>query len=70
MTITSIGKEHDEMDKALLKQKPFYLSDEDIAWVESTRDSMSVDEKVGQLFCACFYIRSSSCEVTTESQSL
>ncbi len=53
MTITSIGKEHDEMDKALLKQKPFYLSDEDIAWVESTRDSMSVDEKVGQLFCAC-----------------
>ncbi len=33
-----------------LKAKPFYLSDEQIAWVEATRASMSEDEKIGQLF--------------------
>lgn len=33
-----------------LKAKPFYLSDEDIAWVEKTRDSMSFEDKLGQLF--------------------
>ncbi len=33
-----------------LKAKPYYLSDEDIAWVESTIASMSDEEKVGQLF--------------------
>ncbi len=33
-----------------LKAAPFYLSDEDIAWVEATRESLSVDEKLGQLF--------------------
>ena len=34
-----------------LKAKPFYLSDEDIAWVEETLASMTLEEKVGQLFC-------------------
>ncbi|WP_141336297.1 glycoside hydrolase family 3 protein [Paenibacillus sp. tmac-D7] len=34
-----------------LKQKPFYLTDEDISWVEQTLASMTPDEKVGQLFC-------------------
>ena len=34
-----------------LKAKPFYLSDEDITWVESTLASMTLEEKVGQLFC-------------------
>lgn len=34
-----------------LRGKPFYLSDEDIAWVESTLAEMTDDEKVGQLFC-------------------
>jgi len=34
-----------------LKNKPFYLSDEDIAWVDSTLSSMTLEEKVGQLFC-------------------
>ena len=34
-----------------LRAKPFYLSDEDIAWVEDTLASMTLDEKVGQLFC-------------------
>ena len=33
------------------KEKPFYLTDEDIAWVETTLASMSLEEKIGQLFC-------------------
>ncbi len=33
-----------------LKAKPFYLSDEDIKWVEETKDSLTLDEKLGQLF--------------------
>ncbi len=33
-----------------LKEKPFCLSDEALNWVEETIASMSVDEKVGQLF--------------------
>ena len=33
-----------------LKEKPFYLNDEGIKWVEETIDSMSLEEKVGQLF--------------------
>lgn len=33
-----------------LKEKPFYLSDEAIQWVEKTIASMTPDEKVGQLF--------------------
>ena len=34
-----------------LKAKPFYLSDEDIAWVESTLASLTEKEKIQQLFC-------------------
>lgn len=34
-----------------LKGNPFYLSDEDIRWVEETLAGMSEEEKVGQLFC-------------------
>ena len=33
-----------------LKARPYYLSDEDIGWVESTIAAMSDEEKVGQLF--------------------
>ena len=33
------------------KAKPFYLADEDIAWVMDTFGSMSLDEKCGQVFC-------------------
>lgn len=33
-----------------LRANPYYLSDEDISWVESTIASMSDEEKVGQLF--------------------
>ena len=38
-----------------LKGKPFYLSDTDIEWVEQTLSAMTVDEKVGQLFCMVTY---------------
>lgn len=33
-----------------LKGKPFYLSDEDIVWVENTYNNMTLEEKIGQLF--------------------
>ncbi|MBP0723803.1 glycoside hydrolase family 3 protein [Bacillus sp. RG28] len=34
-----------------LKGNPFYLTDQDIAWVNKTLSSMTTEEKVGQLFC-------------------
>ena len=33
-----------------LREKPYYLTDEDIAWVKNTIAGMSDEEKVGQLF--------------------
>lgn len=33
-----------------LREKPYYLNDEDLSWVENTIASMSDEEKVGQLF--------------------
>ncbi|MBP3217484.1 MAG: glycosyl hydrolase, partial [Lachnospiraceae bacterium] len=33
-----------------LKEKPFYLTDSQIEWVEETIQSMTEDEKIGQLF--------------------
>ncbi|WP_373264880.1 hypothetical protein [Hungatella hathewayi] len=33
-----------------LKEKPFYLNEEQIQWVEDMLASMTEDEKVGQLF--------------------
>ncbi|NTV89802.1 MAG: glycoside hydrolase family 3 protein [Clostridiales bacterium] len=33
-----------------LKAKPFFLNDEDIRWVEETKASLTMDEKVSQLF--------------------
>ena len=38
-----------------LKGKPFYLKDEDIQWVEYTLHEMSLEEKIGQLFCPIGY---------------
>ena len=38
-----------------LKAKPFYLGDEQIAWVQETLAAMSLEEKVGQLFCPISY---------------
>ena len=34
-----------------LREKPFYLSDREVVWVEETVKSLSIKEKVGQLFC-------------------
>lgn len=33
-----------------LKEKPYCLNDEQIQWVEDTIASMTVEEKIGQLF--------------------
>lgn len=33
------------------KEKPFYLNDEDIEWVEQTLASMALEEKIAQMFC-------------------
>lgn len=33
-----------------LKKKPYNLSDEQIQWVEDTIASMTIEEKIGQLF--------------------
>ena len=38
-----------------LKGKPFNLSDSQIRWVMETLKSMSVDEKIGQLFTFVTY---------------
>lgn len=38
-----------------LKAKPFYLTDEDINWVNSTLSAMTEEEKIGQLFCLITY---------------
>jgi beta-N-acetylhexosaminidase len=34
-----------------LKGKPFYLSENDIRWVIETKADMTIEEKIGQLFC-------------------
>lgn len=34
-----------------LKAKPFYLKDEDLRWVETSLAGMTLEEKIGQLFC-------------------
>lgn len=34
-----------------VKSSPFFLTEEQAAWVESTRDSLSREEKAGQMFC-------------------
>lgn len=38
-----------------LKAKPFYLKDEDVAWVENTITGMTTEEKIGQLFINLFF---------------
>ncbi len=34
-----------------LKVNPFFLSDQDVEWVDNTLAEMSTEEKIGQLFC-------------------
>jgi beta-N-acetylhexosaminidase len=43
------------MQKVNLKAKPYYLSDEDIAWVENTISDMTTEEKISQLFINLFH---------------
>lgn len=38
-----------------LKTAPFHLSDYDIKWVENTLEQMTLEEKIGQLFCPIGY---------------
>jgi len=38
-----------------LKEKPFYLTDEDIKWVSETLADMTDEEKTAQLFCLIAY---------------
>ena len=47
--IISKGVIH-RMTKVDLKAKPYHLSDEDIKWVQDTINSMTIEEKIGQLF--------------------
>lgn len=37
-----------------LKANPFFLDDESISWVYATLDKMTLEEKVGQLFCVLY----------------
>lgn len=34
-----------------LREAPFYLDDEGVQWVEETLSAMSLEEKIGQMFC-------------------
>ena len=38
-----------------MRAKPYYLDDEAVQWVEDTIASMSLEEKIGQLFFLHFY---------------
>lgn len=38
-----------------LKLKPYFLSDQDIEWVETTINNMTLEEKIGQLFFQLFH---------------
>lgn len=52
------GKErHNREDISMinLTKKPFFLAQEDIEWVENTKNSMTVEEKIGQLFVPIGY---------------
>ncbi|KWX81393.1 beta-hexosaminidase [Paenibacillus riograndensis] len=39
-----------EVDINRLREKPFYLSEEDVKWVQAAFGQMTVQEKIGQLF--------------------
>ena len=39
-----------------LRAKPFYLNEEQIAWVHHSIDAMSLEEKIGQLFTIMTYL--------------
>ena len=39
------------------KANPFYLNDNEIKWVEDTYEGMSLEEKIGQLFCPIVFTK-------------
>ena len=39
----------------LLRQNPFFLDDEHVAWVKDTLENMTKEEKIGHLFCFANY---------------
>ncbi|MCD7883641.1 MAG: glycosyl hydrolase family 3 [Lachnospiraceae bacterium] len=39
------------MNSTNLREKPFYLTDDQLRWVENTLASLTPEKKVGQLFC-------------------
>lgn len=43
------------MDYEILKERPFFLSQEEVAWVRDTLGQMTEEEKIGQLFCVVSY---------------
>ncbi len=43
------------MDYKLLEKKPFNLDKDGVNWVKSTLESMTTEEKIGQLFCLIAY---------------
>lgn len=45
-----LGQALRTVTKVDLKEKPYNLSDSDINWVKETISSMSIEEKIGQLF--------------------
>lgn len=40
-----------------LKKNPFFLSDEQIAWINDTYEQMTLEEKIGQLFCPIVFTK-------------
>ena len=43
------------MKSELLREKPFYLNDEQIRWVEQTLAGLSTEQKLRQMFCSIAY---------------
>lgn len=39
----------------ILREKPFYLTEQEVEWVKNTLLSMSIEEKISQLFCLIAY---------------
>ncbi|MEH7120346.1 glycoside hydrolase family 3 N-terminal domain-containing protein [Neobacillus vireti] len=49
-----------KISKVDLKAQPYNLSDEDIKWVKDTISSMSIEEKIGQMFINLFFTSDST----------
>ena len=45
-----IYKEKENRTMVDLRKKPYYLNEEQVKWVEETISSMSLEEKIWQLF--------------------